>query len=175
VHADLSQQLEPLADDFSQVVQNLRQVTAGLALNRLIPVHGGLKEHVEFVGGTILIPFFLLSTGMLLDPRQFTEADVLVIAGASLAVVIVGKAVASYLAGPLAGFDGSEVRLVFGLTIAQAAATLAAVTIGTEAGIFDEDLLSATLVVVLVTVMVSGIVTRNAARRLAPDEAREPD
>ena len=143
---------------------------AGLALNRLVPVHGGLKEHVEFVGGAILIPFFLLSTGMLLDPRQFTEADVLVIAGASLAVVVVGKAAASYFAGRLAGFDGSEVRLVFGLTIAQAAATLAAVTIGTQVGIFDEDLLSATLVVVLVTVMVSGIVTRNAARRLAPDD-----
>jgi Na+:H+ antiporter len=59
---------------------------------------------------------------------------------------------------------------VFGLTIAQAAATLAAVTIGTQVGIFDEDLLSATLVVVLVTVIVSGIVTRIAARRLAPDE-----
>ena len=64
-------------------------------------------------------------------------------------------------------------RLVFGLTIAQAAATLAAVTIGTSVGIFDEDLLSATLVVVLVTVMVSGIVTRTAARRLAPDEPAE--
>ena len=76
---------------------------AGLALNRLVPHEGGLKERVEFVGGTILIPFFLLSTGMLLDPRQFTEGDVLVIAGASLAVVVVGKAAASYLAGRLAG------------------------------------------------------------------------
>ena len=146
---------------------------AGLALNRLVPVHGGLKEHVEFVGGALLIPFFLLSTGMLLDPRQFTEIDVLVLAGASLAIVLVGKAAASYLSGRLAGFDPSEMRLVFGLTVAQAAATLAAVTIGTQVGIFDEDLLSATLVVVLVTVIVSGIVTRNAARRVAPDEGAE--
>ncbi|HET6624075.1 MAG TPA: cation:proton antiporter [Gaiellaceae bacterium] len=146
---------------------------AGLALNRLVPHQGGLKEHVEFVGGAILIPFFLLSTGMLLDPRQFTEVDVLVIAGASLAIVFAGKAAASYVAGRLAGFGAAEVRLVFGLTIAQAAATLAAVTIGTSVGIFDEDLLSATLVVVLVTVMVSGIVTRTAARRLAPDEPAE--
>ena len=144
---------------------------AGLALNRLVPSGTQLMEHVEFVGVALLIPFFLLSTGMLLDPAQFTEPAVLVLAGASLAIVFAGKAAASYLAGRLAGFNPDEMRLVFGLTIAQAAATLAAVTIGTEVGIFNERLLSAALVVVLVTVVVSGIVTRNAARRLAP----EPD
>jgi Kef-type K+ transport system membrane component KefB len=131
-------------------------------------------EHVEFVGVALLIPFFLLSTGMLLDPTQFTKPAVLVLAGASLAVVCVGKAAASYLAGRLAGFNPDEMRLVFGLTIAQAAATLAAVTIGTEVGIFSERLLSAALVVVLVTVVVSGIVTRNAARRLSPEPDSPP-
>ena len=147
---------------------------AGLALNRLVPSGSSLMEHVEFVGVALLIPFFLLSTGMLLDPAQFTEPEVLVLAGASLAVVFAGKAAASYLSGRLAGFGATEVRLVFGLTIAQAAATLAAVTIGTEVGIFDERLLlSAALVVVLVTVVVSGIVTRNAARQL--ESAPEPE
>jgi len=141
---------------------------AGLALNRLVSAHGSLVENVEFVGGVLLIPFFLLSTGMLLDPAQFTNLDVLVLAGASLAVVVVGKAAASYVSGRSAGFDRTEIRLVFGLTIAQAAATLAAVTIGTEVGIFNEKLLSAALVVVLVTVIVAGIVTKAAARRLAP-------
>lgn len=146
---------------------------AGLALNRLVHSGPELMETVELIGGVLLIPFFLLSTGMLLDPAQFTEPDVLVLAGASLAIVFVGKAAASYLGGRAAGFAAAEVRLVFGLTIAQAAATLAAVTIGTEVGIFDEDLLSATLVVVLVTVMVSGIVTRRATRRLTPDAGPE--
>jgi len=146
---------------------------AGLALNRLVPSGGELMESVEFVGGVLLVPFFLLSTGMLLDPAQFTEPKVLVLAGASLAIVLVGKAAASYLSGRLSGFGMAEVRLVFGLTIAQAAATLAAVTIGTEVGIFDEDLLSATLVVVLVTVIIAGIVTRIAARALDPAPAAE--
>jgi Kef-type K+ transport system membrane component KefB len=139
---------------------------AGLALNRLVPSGSSLMEAVEFVGGVLLIPFFLLSTGMLLDPAQFSEPRVLVLAGVSLAIVFVGKAAASYLSGRLAGFGPTETRLVFGLTIAQAAATLAAVTIGTEVGIFDENLLSAALVVVLVTVIVAGIVTKSAARKL---------
>jgi Kef-type K+ transport system membrane component KefB len=147
---------------------------AGLALNRLVPSGGELMESVELVGAVLLIPFFLVSTGMLLDPRQFSEPDVLAIAGASLAIVFAGKATASYISGRLAGFQPLEVRLVFGLTIAQAAATLAAVTIGTRAGIFDQDLLSAALVVVLVTVIVGGIITRNAARRLEPALSAEP-
>ena len=147
---------------------------AGLALNRLVPAGGELMEKVEFVGGVLLVPFFLLSTGMLLDPGQFTEARVLAIAAASLAVVLVGKATASYVSGRLAGFEPGETRLVFGLTIAQAAATLAAVTIGVQVGIFDEDLLSAALVVVLATVVISGLVTRAAARGLAPASEQTP-
>jgi Kef-type K+ transport system membrane component KefB len=139
---------------------------AGLALNRLVSSRADDKEHFEFIGAALLVPFFLLSTGMLLDPRQFTERTVLVIAAASLAIVLVGKATAAYLSGRRSGFGRPEIKLVFGLTVAQAAATLAAVTIGTEVGIFDENLLSATLVVVLVTVIVSSIVTRAAARAL---------
>ena len=144
---------------------------AGLALNRLVSSRAEDKEHFEFVGAALLVPFFLLSTGMLLDPRQFTELTVLAIAGASLAIVLVGKAAAAYVSGRRSGFGRSEIKLVFGLTVAQAAATLAAVTIGTEAGIFDENLLSATLVVVLVTVIVSSIVTRIATRELDPSSA----
>ena len=144
---------------------------AGLALNRLVTARAEEKESFEFVGAALLVPFFLLSTGMLLDPRQFTELVVLALAGASLAIVLVGKGAASYLSGRLSGFGALEIKLVFGLTVAQAAATLAAVTIGTEAGIFDENLLSATLVVVLVTVIVSSIVTRIAARALAASSA----
>jgi Kef-type K+ transport system membrane component KefB len=142
---------------------------AGLALNRLVPADSQLMHDVEFVGGALLVPFFLLATGMLLDPAEFTDPKVLVVAGASLAIVLIGKAGASYLGGRAAGLNSTEVRLVFGLTIAQAAATLAAVTIGTEVGIFDQDLLSATLVVVLVTVVIAGIVTRSAAHALAPN------
>ena len=144
---------------------------AGLALNRLVSSRAEDKEHFEFIGAALLVPFFLLSTGMLLDPRQFTELTVLALAGASLAIVLVGKATAAYVSGRRSGFGTSEIKLVFGLTVAQAAATLAAVTIGTEAGIFDENLLSATLVVVLTTVIVSSIVTRIATRELDPPSA----
>lgn len=141
---------------------------AGLALNRLVPARSRLMEQIEFVGGVLLIPFFLLSTGMLIDPAKFTERRVLAIAGLALLVVFVGKAAAASISGRILGFARPQVLLLFGLSVAQAAATLAAVTIGVQIGLFDDDLLSATLVVVLVTVLVSSVVTRSAAGRIEP-------
>ncbi len=141
---------------------------AGLALNRLVPSRSRLMEQIEFVGGVLLIPFFLLSTGMLIDPAAFTEARVIAIAALSLAIVFVGKLTAALISGRLLGLARPQVRLLYGLSLAQAAATLAAVTIGVDIGLFDTPLLNATLIVVLVTVLASSIVTRNAARRIDP-------
>jgi Kef-type K+ transport system membrane component KefB len=142
---------------------------AGLALNRLVPARSRLMEQIEFVGGVLLIPFFLLSTGMLIDPEKFTERRVLGIAALSLAVVLVGKAAAAFISGRVLGLTRPQGQLLFGLSLAQAAATLAAVTIGVDIGLFDTDLLNATLVVVLVTVLVSSILTRVAARGIEPE------
>jgi Kef-type K+ transport system membrane component KefB len=139
---------------------------AGLALNRLVPARSRLMGQIEFVGGVLLIPFFLLSTGMLIDPEKFTERRVLGLAALSLAVVIVGKGVAAYVSARILKLSRAQGQLLFGLSLAQAAATLAAVTIGVEIGVFDTDLLNATLVVVLVSVLASSILTRAAARKI---------
>jgi Kef-type K+ transport system membrane component KefB len=141
---------------------------AGLALNRLVPSRSRLMEQIEFVGGVLLIPFFLLSTGMLIDPEAFTERRVIAIACISLAVVFIGKLTAAVVSTRVLGLSRPQGRLLFGLSLAQAAATLAAVTIGVNIGLFDTPLLNATLIVVLVTVLVSSIVTRSAARRIDP-------
>lgn len=141
---------------------------AGLALNRLVPSRSRLMEQIEFAGGVLLIPFFLLSTGMLIDPEAFTELRVLAIAAISLAVVVVGKLVAALVSSRILGLSRPQGRLLFGLSLAQAAATLAAVTIGVEIGLFDTPLLNATLVVVLVTVLGSSLITRSAARKIEP-------
>ena len=141
---------------------------AGLAINRLVPARSRLMEQIEFVGGVLLIPFFLLSTGMLIDPSKFTEGRVLGIAALSLGVVFGGKAAAALVSGRMLKLTRPQGRLLFGLSLAQAAATLAAVTIGVDIGLFDDDLLNATLVVVLVTVLASSVLTRQAARRIDP-------
>ncbi len=62
----------------------------------------------------------------------------------------------------------AEVGLVFSLTAAQAAATLAAVIVGFEAGIFDETLVNAALIVVLVSLIIAPLGAARFARDVRP-------
>jgi Kef-type K+ transport system membrane component KefB len=136
---------------------------AGLGLNRLVPNRGPLMDRIEFAGSALLIPFFLVSTGMRLDPASLTDTETIALALASLAVVVVGKAAAAVLAGRSIRATRPEIAVVFSLSVAQAAATLAAVVIGLEAGIFDEQLVNAALVVVLVTLVIAPLGTARFA------------
>ena len=49
------------------------------------------------------------------------------------------------------GYSGANRNVIFGLSVAQAAATLAAVLVGYELKIFDGDILNGTIVMILVT------------------------
>jgi Kef-type K+ transport system membrane component KefB len=138
---------------------------AGLALNRLVPNRSPLMERLEFAGSSLLIPFFLVSTGMRLDPESLTDPKTIGLAVASLLVVIVGKLLAAWIAGRSIGATRPEIGVVFSLSVAQAAATLATVVVGLEAGIFDDRLFNAALVVVLVTLVIAPL----GAARFAPD------
>ena len=60
----------------------------------------------------------------------------------------------------------SDRQLIFGLSNAQAAATLAAVIIGHDIGLFNEEILNGTIVMILVTCIISTLVTEKAARRI---------
>lgn len=146
---------------------------AGLGVNRLVPNRSPLMERLEFFGSSLLIPFFLISTGMLIDPSQFTEPRTLGLGAASLAVVIVGKLGAAMLAGRLSGLSRPAVGLVFSLTVAQAAATLAAVIVGFDAGLFEEDLVNAALVVVLFSLIVASVGAARFAPLVPPGEAQD--
>ena len=57
-------------------------------------------------------------------------------------------------------------NLIFGLSNAQAAATLAAVIIGHNIGLFNDEILTGTIVMILVTCIISTLVTEKAARQM---------
>lgn len=137
---------------------------AGLALNRLVPNGGPLMESVEFVGSSIFIPAFLVSVGLLVDLRVMFQAETLWLAGVFLVAVIGGKALAAIVAGRRFRFDPAQVGVMFSLTVAQAAATLAAVSVGTSIGLVGDDVLNATIVVVVVSLLVASV----TASRFAP-------
>ncbi len=148
---------------------------AGLALNRLVPDTGPLMSRVHFVGEALLIPFFLLSVGMLVDVRVLTgSAEVWVYALAFSAMVFIGKAGAAKLAELMFGLRSSEGWTMAGLTIPQAAATLAVTLIGFQIGLFNDMVVNAVVVLMLASCLVGPWMVERFGRRVALEEADEP-
>lgn len=139
---------------------------AGLALNRLVPNTGFLMGRIEFVGSAILIPMFLVSVGMLVDLSTVTDPRTLALAAAFTIVTITTKYAAAWIIGRIFGFDGPRVQVMFSLSVAQAASTLAAAIVGLRAGIIDETAVNATLLVVLITVIVASWSAGRAADQI---------
>ncbi len=148
---------------------------AGLTLNRLIPNQGPLMNRVRFVGNALFIPFFLISVGMLVDVRVLTRSlDVWVIAVAIIAMVHAGKFAGAMISQRLFGCSRDEGVLMFGLSLPQAAATLAVTFVGLEIGLFDETVVNAVIVMILVTGLVGPSLAEKAGRRLALHEDQKP-
>jgi hypothetical protein len=132
---------------------------AGLALNRLVPNEGPLMERIDFFGSAVFVPIFLVSVGMLLHPAVMIQAETLRLAALFIAASIGGKAIASLVAHWTMGYSRPQAGLMLGLTIPQAAATLAATVIGFNIGLFDDNVVNAALVLILVSIVVGTLIT----------------
>lgn len=140
----------------------------GLALNRLIPDQSTLMNRLQFVGNTLFIPFFLFAVGMLVDwQRLLADPASWHMGGLMLACVVAGKGLAAWLSGHLLGFDRDSRTCVFGLTLAQAAATLAVVMIGRELGLLNESIFNGSLILIVGSCVLASWLTEGAGRRLA--------
>lgn len=141
---------------------------AGLALNRLIPESSTLMNRIEFVGNALFIPFFLISVGMLVDVRVlFSGADALIVAATMVSTALFSKWLAALLTQKVLGYSREEQMVIFGLSAAQAAATLAVVLVAFDVGLFDEAVLNGTIVMIAVTCFVSPMVTERFGRKMA--------
>jgi Kef-type K+ transport system membrane component KefB len=148
---------------------------AGVAMNRVLASREQLREHLEFVGRMLFIPFFFIWTGTLLDVDVMTQGGgVWITAGALLAAVVFGKLGAAAITGSIFDFNWRERLLMTGLTIPQAAATLAVTITAREAGLFAETLVDAVIIVIFVTCIIGPAVTERLGRRMS-EEPAAPD
>ena len=152
---------------------------AGLVLNRLIPHVSPLMNHLEFVVNALFIPYFLIGVGMLIDIKiLFGHGDALKVAVVMTTVALASKWIASWLTQKIYKMKAIERELMFGLSNAQAAATLAAVLVGYNIilpdgeRLLNEDVLNGTIVLILFTCIISSFATERAARKLAMHEAQ---
>ena len=148
---------------------------AGLALNRLVPSTSPLMNRISFVGNAIFIPFFLISVGMLVDYRAFfTNWNTLYVAVIMTVAATLSKYLAAWITQKAFGYTKDEKNIIFGLSNAQAAATLAVVLVGynvitgyTSTGepirLLSDSILNGTIVMILITCTIATIVTQRAA------------
>ncbi len=160
---------------------------AGLALNRLIPHTSPLMNRVEFVGNAIFIPFFLIGVGMLIDYRAFfQDLQTLKVAAVMTIIATSSKFIAAWLTQKTYNYTRTERSLIFGLSNAQAAATLAAVLVGyniilgeSQDGepirLLDESILNGTILMILITCTIASFVAQKGAKNQSLIEASATD
>lgn len=140
---------------------------AGIVLNRYIPNVSPLMNRIEFVGNAIFIPYFLIGVGMLIDVNVLTSnMKTLYVAANMTFFATLCKWLAAWATQKTYKLSGVDRQMMFGLSNAQAAATLAAVMIGFKIGIFDESILNGTIVMILVTCAISSVVTERASSKI---------
>lgn len=140
---------------------------AGLVLNRQIPNSSALMNRIEYIGNSLFIPFFLISVGMIVNVRVvFDGFTVLLIAVALTLTAFAGKYLAADVTQKIFRLKGEQRDLIFGLSSAHAAATLAVVIVGYRAGIVNDQVINAIIVIILVSCVFASIVTEKAASKL---------
>jgi Kef-type K+ transport system membrane component KefB/nucleotide-binding universal stress UspA family protein len=169
---------------------------AGLALNRLIPHTSPLMNRIEFVGNALFIPFFLIGVGMLIDfSAFFKDFETIKVAIVMTVIALFTKFMAAWITQKTFGFSIDQRRLIFGLSSAQAAATLAAVLVGyniilnqeeIEAGVLagqvvepvrllSESILNGTILMILVTCTIASFVAQKGAKNLVMGQSTDSD
>jgi Kef-type K+ transport system membrane component KefB len=160
---------------------------AGLAVNRLIPHTSPLMNRIEFVGNALFIPFFLIGVGMLVDYHAFfKDWETLKVAGLMIVIATSAKFAAAWLAQKSFRYSKDERRLIFGLSNAQAAATLAVVlvaynieltpeilaSLGLEeillpGKLLGETVLNGSILMILFTCTMASLVAQKGAQNIA--------
>lgn len=143
---------------------------AGLVLNKLIPHNSTLMNRIDFIGNSLFIPFFLIFVGMIVDVSAFTKGTwPLIIAGVLTSFAIFSKWLSALASQYLFKLSANERQIIFGLSTARAAATLAIISVGYNVGLLHVNIVNGTVILILITTMTSSMITENSAKRLLLD------
>jgi hypothetical protein len=144
----------------------------GVSLNRLLPNRSPLMGRINFVGNSIFVPLFLISVGLMIDIHAFWSGwTTLTIAIVMITTKLIGKGLSAWIAQVVFRFSKHERQLIFGLSHATAAGTLAIVTIAYQMGLLSSDVLNASVLMILVLCTTASFISEHAAKELALQES----
>lgn len=150
--------------DFAGIEAIVGAFLAGLALNRFVPEGSVLMERLQFLGASLLIPLFLIATGMLIDPALLvSDPQTLLLSAGFTAAALGAKFLAAWPSAHVLGFDRAELGIMTGLSGAQAAGALAAAIVAVQIGLVGEEVVNAVVVVILATCLLATQLTARAA------------
>ena len=157
--------------DWAELEGILGAFLCGVSLNKLVPNLGPVMQRINFVGNNLFVPLFLLGVGMMIDVSYLWSGwTTLIIAITMIATKLASKWIAAWMAQKSFKLQVEERQLIFGLTHATAAGTLAIVTIGFQLHIFGDEILNAAVLMILVLCTTASFVTEYAAKKLALQE-----
>ena len=140
---------------------------AGLVLNKLIPHSSALMNRIDFIGNALFIPFFLISVGMVVDYKVLYHGPwALIVAGVLTSFALFSKWLAAFVTQLIFKMTNVERQVIFGLSTAHAAATLAIIMVGFQKGILNAQVVNGTILLILVTCMVASFVSEHAGKKL---------
>ena len=154
----------------------------GIVLNRTIPASSPLMSHIEFVGNALFIPYFLIGVGMIINLRVIFGS--LHGFGVALGMVVIAtfcKWLAARTGQAVFHLRQADGHLLFGLTGARAAATLAIMLVGSRillpdgTPLFDDAVVGGTMLLILVSCIISPMHTDRAARHIMLTTATQAD
>lgn len=146
---------------------------SGLILNRYIPHVSPLMNRIEFIGNALFIPYFLIGVGMLIRISSlFTSWHMVWIVALIVFFGTFGKAVAAYVSSLLFRLPKSAGHMMFGLTSAHAAGSIAMVMVGMRLEVapgtylINDEILNGVVIMILVTCVISSLMTAHAAQQI---------
>jgi len=134
---------------------------AGIGLNRLVPNNSELMDRIDFVGTSVFIPAFLVSIGLRIDPAALVDPRTLLMGVVFLLLVIVGKGLAVLVATAFFRYSSAERGLIGSLSIGQAASTLAVGQIGLELDLFDQRVVNASILTIVLAALLTSFGTQH--------------
>ena len=155
---------------------------ASLILNRYIPHISPLMNRLEFIGNALFIPYFLIGVGMLINVNLlFQGGHILWVIFCIVFFGTLGKAIAAYAACLGFRLPLSSGHMMFGLTSAHAAGSIAMVMvgmnilIGPNTYLVNDDMLNGVVIMILFTCIISSLLTDWSSQKIVLRDKELPE
>lgn len=163
------------AAEMIQIEAIIGAFLSGIAITQIIPKMSPLMNRIEFIGNTLFVPFFLISVGMLIDPLILVkQPQSLLVAGVIILAELVSKFLAAWIPGKIFGFKFPNIMVMFGLSAAQAASTLAAITVAFNIELVDRVVVNGIIFMILVTCVASPWIVSRWGQQMQEPESSLP-